>query len=106
MYKYRNNGSILTIIYIEKFFGSGADFLGFLDIIEKQIHSMGKNGISIITEMGSLNGDIKEDIDYEMIITSTSDINPHPYYAYIMQETSVCFQKIKRKYYLDNIIKR
>jgi hypothetical protein len=60
--KYRKNGSILTIRSIEKFFGSGADFLGFLDIIEKQ-YNTGKNGISIITEMGSLKGDIKEVID-------------------------------------------
>lgn len=74
--KYRKNGSLLTIRSTEKLFGSGADFLRFLDIIEKRIRSMGKNGMSIITEMGSRNGDIKEVIDCEMFVTSTSDIKP------------------------------
>lgn len=104
--KYRKNGSILTIRSTEKFFGSGADFLGFLDIIEKQIHSMGKNGISIITEMGSLKGDIKEVIDYEMFITSTSDIKPASLSCVYHARDFSMLSKNQKEYYLDNIIKR
>lgn len=67
---------------------------------------MGKNGISIITEMGSLKGDIKEVIDYEMFITSTSDIKPASLSCVYHARDFSMLSKNQKEYYLDNIIKR
>jgi hypothetical protein len=77
--KYRNNGSLIIVNSVERFFGSGADFLSFLDIVGKQITKKGKNGISLIADMGSVSSssNIKQKIiDCETFITKTSDIKP------------------------------
>ena len=77
--KYRKNRSLLIVDSVEKFFGSGADFLSFLDIVERQIKGKGKNGISLIADMEffSQSSNIKQKIiDCETFITRTSDIKP------------------------------
>jgi MEDS: MEthanogen/methylotroph, DcmR Sensory domain len=77
--KYRKDGSLIIVNSVERFFGSGADFLSFLDIVGKQITKKGKKGISLIADMGPFShlDNVKHKIiDCETFITKTSDIQP------------------------------
>jgi len=47
------DGSLVIVDSVEQFFGEGKDFLYFLGILEKKAKEKGKEGISVMADMGA-----------------------------------------------------
>jgi hypothetical protein len=51
--QHSKDGSLVIVDSVEQFFGEGKDFLYFLGILEKKAREKGKEGISVIADMGA-----------------------------------------------------
>ena len=72
--KYRKEGSLVIIDGLKEFFYSESSFLSHLAVIESHIKAAGKNGISVIVDMGLFyHGHSEELLKYETSMPVNTD---------------------------------
>jgi len=72
--KYESEGSLVVVDGLKEFYHSDTSFLHHLAAIEAQIKSSGKDGISVIIDMGLFFHGHKEDLDeFERSMSSDAD---------------------------------
>jgi hypothetical protein len=102
--KYEKQDSLLIIDSARAYFGSSIDIISFVKSLVNYADQIGKNGVTVLADMGSFfcYNKLNDLIEYETSLQRTSDIKAKGFCFYKRDDFNWRISRIQRKRLLDH----
>ena len=102
--KYEKQDSLLIIDSARAYFGSSIDIISFVKSLVNYADQIGKNGVTVLADMGSFfcYNKLNDLIEYETSLQRTSDIKAKGFCFYKSDDFNWRISRIQRKRLLDH----
>ena len=102
--EYEKQDSLLIVDSARAYFGSSIDILSFVKSLVNYADQIGKNGVTVLADMGSFfcYNKLNDLIEYEMSLQRTSDIKAKGFCFYKGDDFKWRISRIERKKLLDH----